>query len=121
MYIKRPRLRYDGLFVSICSYLRPGATEFSYYQPVHRVRYFRFLRFYENGMVISTMTTEEPKKVLGWFKLEFTSDENYPTRYVRKGVYEFNSLNGDVEVTLKDSRKNLKHVTFFFFFVEYED
>jgi len=71
MYLNRPRLRFDGIFISkykiqpnfksfknlffpinncFCvgknTYVRQGTTEWTYHQPVHSVVYYRYLRFF---------------------------------------------------------------------------
>lgn len=68
MFLHRPRLREDGIYISRNHYLRPGVTEGSYYQPVHEVVYFRYLRFFSSGTVIYALSSDPPKQVLNWFK-----------------------------------------------------
>jgi len=70
MYIKRPRLRYDGIYISKFEYVRPGLTEGTYVNPVHRVVYFRYLRFYPEGKLLSYLGSEKPKDISEWFKSE---------------------------------------------------
>ena len=46
MFLKRPRLRFDGCYISKTTYIRPGENSFQdqYYKPWHLVEYFRYLR-----------------------------------------------------------------------------
>lgn len=47
MYIQRPRLRYNGCYISKTSYIRDGENSFQdrFYRPWHLVEYFRYLRY----------------------------------------------------------------------------
>lgn len=46
MYLQRPRLRYNGCYISKTSYIRDGENSFQdrFYRPWHLVEYFRYLR-----------------------------------------------------------------------------
>jgi len=68
MYLNRPRLRDDGIYISKNRYLRPGQTEGSYYQPVHEVVYYRYMRFLSSGTVIYALSSDAPKQAINWFK-----------------------------------------------------
>lgn len=45
MYLERPHLRFDGLYVSRNTYIRTGATEWRVKNPVHLVCYYRYFRW----------------------------------------------------------------------------
>lgn len=47
MYLERPRLRYNGCYISKTSYIRHGENSFQdqFYRPWHLVEYFRYLRW----------------------------------------------------------------------------
>lgn len=64
MLIERPRLRFDGCYIATCHYLRPGVNDFSWNTPIHMVTYYRFLRFFRDGRVLSVLTTQEPKDIV---------------------------------------------------------
>jgi len=68
MYLHRPRIRFDGVYISKNHYLRPGQTEGNYYQPVHEVVYYRYLRFFEDAQVICAMTSDPPKQAIQWLR-----------------------------------------------------
>ena len=53
MYTERPRIRLDGLYINRISYMRQGLTEGSYYQPMHVIVYYRYLRFFGDSTVLS--------------------------------------------------------------------
>ncbi|KKF92143.1 F-box protein pof7 [Ceratocystis platani] len=63
----RPRLRFNGCYISRVNYLRDGQTgpdQKTVWTPVHVVTYFRYLRFLRDGTVLSLLTTEEPAVVV---------------------------------------------------------
>ncbi|KAA8894241.1 hypothetical protein FN846DRAFT_1030065 [Sphaerosporella brunnea] len=63
----RPRLRYNGIYISTCNYHRSGGnsgTSLSWNTPVHIVTYYRYLRFYPDGTLLSLLTTHEPADVV---------------------------------------------------------
>lgn len=49
MWLLRPRLRFDGLYVSRNTYIRAGIAEWKTTNPVHVVCYYRYARFFPNG------------------------------------------------------------------------
>ncbi|CAG8671784.1 7221_t:CDS:2 [Dentiscutata erythropus] len=73
MYIERPRIRLDGIYISTCHYLRPGAAENAWHQPIHLITYYRYLRFYSDGTCILLLTTTEPINVVKQFTPEYKS------------------------------------------------
>ncbi|KAK5122185.1 hypothetical protein LTR16_004146 [Cryomyces antarcticus] len=67
MFRSRPRLRFNGCYISTVNYTRPGAaspTQLTWNSPVHIVTYYRYLRFFRDGTVISLLTTTEPAEVV---------------------------------------------------------
>lgn len=54
MYLQRPRLRYNGCYISKTSYIRDGENSFQdrFYRPWHLVEYFRYLRYINVDTVI---------------------------------------------------------------------
>ncbi|CAG8726625.1 6656_t:CDS:2, partial [Gigaspora margarita] len=73
MYIERPRIRLDGVYISTCHYLRPGAAENAWHQPIHLITYYRYLRFYSDGTCILLLTTTEPINIVKHFTPEYKS------------------------------------------------
>ncbi|GLJ36845.1 hypothetical protein SUGI_0743820 [Cryptomeria japonica] len=49
MWLLRPRLRFDGLYVSRNTYIRAGIAEWKTTNPVHVVCYYRYVRFFPSG------------------------------------------------------------------------
>lgn len=67
MFRLRPRIRFNGVYISTVNYTRPGATStntLTWGVPVHVVTYFRYLRFFRDGSCISLLTTSEPAEVV---------------------------------------------------------
>ncbi|TKA80217.1 hypothetical protein B0A55_04160 [Friedmanniomyces simplex] len=67
LFRSRPRLRFNGCYISTVNYTRAGATStntLTWGTPVHVVTYFRYLRFFRDGTAISLLTTAEPADVV---------------------------------------------------------
>jgi len=64
MWMHRPRLRYDGLYVSRNTYIRTGITEWKITNPVHLVCYYRYMRFYPNGRFLYKTSPQRVKEVV---------------------------------------------------------
>ncbi|CAK4022780.1 F-box pof7 [Lecanosticta acicola] len=67
MFRSRPRIRFNGCYISTVNYTRAGATStntLTWGVPVHVVTYFRYLRFFRDGTAISLLTTAEPQDVV---------------------------------------------------------
>ncbi|RIA91480.1 hypothetical protein C1645_875394 [Glomus cerebriforme] len=64
MYIERPRVRLDGVYISTCKYLRNGLSENTWIRPIHLVTYYRYLRFFSDGSCVTLLTTKEPIQVV---------------------------------------------------------
>jgi F-box protein 9 len=67
MFRNRPRIRFNGCYISTVNYIRPGQaapSQLTWGSPVHIVTYYRYLRFFRNGTVISLLTTSEPTEIV---------------------------------------------------------
>jgi F-box protein 9 len=67
MFRLRPRIRFNGCYISTVNYIRPGQaspSQVTWNSPVHIVTYYRYLRFFRDGTVISLLTTIEPAEVV---------------------------------------------------------
>ncbi|KAL7890446.1 hypothetical protein AOLI_G00027040 [Acnodon oligacanthus] len=61
MFLERPRVRYDGVYISKTSYIRQGEESLDgFYRKWHQVEYYRYLRFFPDGQVMMLTTPEEP-------------------------------------------------------------
>jgi F-box protein 9 len=63
MYLGRPHLRFDGVYVSRNTYLRAGITEWRVTNPVHLVAYYRYCRFLPDGTLLYRTSPENLAKV----------------------------------------------------------
>ncbi|KAI9870653.1 MAG: hypothetical protein M1830_003993 [Pleopsidium flavum] len=73
MFRTRPRIRFNGCYISTVNYVRPGAsspTQISWNTPVHIVTYYRYLRFFRDGTAVSLLTTAEPADVVHYLTKE---------------------------------------------------
>lgn len=62
-----PRVRYTGVYISTVNYTRPGGAslaQVSWNSPVLIVTYYRYLRFFRDGTVISLLSTSAPTDVV---------------------------------------------------------
>ncbi|CCC10299.1 hypothetical protein SMACR_02876 [Sordaria macrospora] len=67
MWRLRPRIRFNGCYISTVNYIRAGqasANATTWGSPVHIVTYYRYLRFFRDGTAISLLTTSEPADVV---------------------------------------------------------
>uniref|UniRef100_A0A7N6A601 F-box only protein n=1 Tax=Anabas testudineus TaxID=64144 RepID=A0A7N6A601_ANATE len=61
MFLQRPRVRFDGVYISKTSYIRQGEESLDgFYRAWHHVEYYRYLRFFPDGHVIMLTTPEDP-------------------------------------------------------------
>lgn len=81
MFQHRPRIRFNGCYISTVNYVRPGAsspTQISWNTPVHIVTYYRYLRFFRDGTCISLLTTNEPVDVVHYLTKEHLRSHHAP-------------------------------------------
>lgn len=67
MMKKRPRIRFDGVYICKIHYVKRGEDVQSNYHPSHDVVSYKYLRFYRNGTLMSVYTHVPPKKFLPKF------------------------------------------------------
>jgi F-box protein 9 len=94
MFIERPRIRFEGIYISTCHYLRPGSSETSWNQPIHLVTYYRYLRFFPDGTILKYLSTDEPVHVVRSLTRAFKGKQ------VFHGLYEIEDNN--ITVTMRD-------------------
>ncbi|XP_017777306.1 PREDICTED: F-box only protein 9 isoform X2 [Nicrophorus vespilloides] len=84
MYVKRARLHFNGCYISKTTYLRHGENSFQdqFYRPWHLVAYYRYLRFFPDGLVLMLTTPDEPAQCVTHLK---TRISKLPT--ILKGHY----------------------------------
>jgi F-box protein 9 len=82
MFRSRPRLRFNGCYISTVNYNRPGAhssNSLAWGAPILVVTYFRYLRFFRDGTAISLLTTAEPVDVVHHLTKENLDPKTRPT------------------------------------------
>lgn len=72
MFRSRPRIRFNGCYISTVNYIRPGqqVNSITWNSPVHIVTYYRYLRLYRDGTAVSLCTVEEPSAVVNHMNKE---------------------------------------------------
>jgi F-box protein 9 len=76
MFRLRPRIRFNGCYISTVNYMRPGQAspmQLTWSSPVHIVTYYRYLRFFRDGTVISLLSTTEPADVVHYLTKELAA------------------------------------------------
>ena len=56
MLKQRPMLRFDGIYTCKMHYVRFGMAETSQYRPFHDVYTYKYLKFYQDGSMVSVYT-----------------------------------------------------------------
>lgn len=74
LFRRRPRIRFNGLYISTVNYPRPGqvspTTSTWNSTVIHIVTYYRYIRFLRDGTCISLLTTAEPADVVPYMYVE---------------------------------------------------
>ena len=79
MFQSRPRIRFNGCYISTVNYIRPGAataSQATWTSPVLIVTYYRYIRFFRDGTCTSLLTTSGPADVV-----HYLTKENLHTRH----------------------------------------
>ncbi|XP_069462224.1 F-box only protein 9 isoform X2 [Ambystoma mexicanum] len=65
MFLERPRVRFDGVYISKTTYIRQGEQSLDgFYRAWHQVEYYRYMRFFSDGLVMMLTTPEEPQSIV---------------------------------------------------------
>lgn len=76
MFIHRPHVVFNGVYISKASYVRQGEQSLdAFYSPWHLVEYFRYIRFFPDGMVMTYTSADEPRAAVARLKSRYTSKE----------------------------------------------
>ncbi|XP_074031057.1 F-box only protein 9 isoform X2 [Leptinotarsa decemlineata] len=70
MFIERPRVLFDGCYISKTTYIRNGENVFQdqFYRPWYLVAYYRYLRFFPDGTVLMLTSSDEPVQCINLMK-----------------------------------------------------
>ncbi|KAJ6051773.1 uncharacterized protein N7446_006409 [Penicillium canescens] len=110
-----PRIRYTGVYISTVNYTRPGAADAyqntSWNSPIHIVTYYRYLRFYPDGSVVSLLSSAEPVDVVPYFSKENLVAARNPAqrKHQRRLSDHGQSLLGAVDSVPPAAMNILKH------------
>nr|XP_026498476.1 F-box only protein 9 isoform X1 [Vanessa tameamea] len=106
MYVERVRLNLHGCYISKTTYLRHGENSFQdhLYRPWYLIDYYRYLRFFPEGLVLMYTTAEEPAACVG--HLKYRDTKNNPG--IVSGHYR---LVGDTVVILIKKASNEKKLS----------
>ncbi|CAM0150832.1 unnamed protein product [Urochloa decumbens] len=61
MWLQRPRIRIDGLYVSRNTYIHTGVTEWQFKKTVNVVCYYRYLRLFPSGKFLYKISPDKVK------------------------------------------------------------
>jgi len=64
MWLQRPRIRIDGLYVSRNTYIHTGVTEWQFKKTVNVVCYYRYLRFFPSGKFLYKISPDKIKDAI---------------------------------------------------------
>lgn len=74
MFRNRPRIRFDGCYISTVNYVRSGQASTNQLiwgsAPIHIVTYYRYLRFFRDGTCISLLASNPPTEVVHFMTRE---------------------------------------------------
>lgn len=106
MFLERPRVNFDGVYISRTRYIRQGDVGFQdiTYRPFHVIRYYRYLRFFPDLRVLILTTNEEPDKIIPIFRHALHAKQFSSELSILEGSFEFNSSNQINIVAEKDCR-----------------
>ena len=63
MWVKRPKIRFNGVYVSRVCYFKQGAPNMDNLPSFHKVVFYRFLRFYPDFSVCCMNTAKKPREM----------------------------------------------------------
>lgn len=88
MFITRPRVNFNGCYISKINYQRYGENSFQdqFYRPLQTVEYFRLIRFLPNGKMLMMTSADELQNSVGKLKNVLSAMQS---RDVLKGQYHY--------------------------------
>jgi F-box protein 9 len=101
VYIEYPRIRMDGVYICICTYMRE-TSEMAWSSNIQIVTYYRYLRFFPDMSCLSLVTSEEPVKIVKAMNLDMEQRKG-----LMRGTYA--TVANDVRLTLTDHLRPAKN------------
>uniref|UniRef100_H3DGL5 F-box only protein n=1 Tax=Tetraodon nigroviridis TaxID=99883 RepID=H3DGL5_TETNG len=109
MFLRRPRVRFDGVYISKMSYIRQGESSLDgFYRAWHHVEYYRYLRFFPDGQVVMLTTTEDPQAVVPRLRTKNTRTESALLGHFRLSQEMDNQANIFAVVSKKKDEKQVE-------------
>lgn len=104
MFINRERLHFNGCYISKTTYIRHGENSFQdqFYRPWHLVAYYRYLRFFPEGLVLWMTTAEEPSQVVGHLKYRYAKSPS-----ILRGHYRLKNNRVIIVIQRQELSKNV--------------
>lgn len=111
LYLDRPHMRFDGIYVSRNTYLRTGLVEWRVKNPVHLVCYFRYYRFFPDGQFVYRTSPDVIRYAVR--SLQLSPGKSKADGQVEKGIWRLsgsalqtvmiyaNSMNTEIRAKLK--------------------
>lgn len=106
IFFQFPRLRFDGYYSCCETYFRKGEADMTgFYVPIHYVKSYRNLRFFDNGQVLYLISTKQLKADTAARRLSMKAllekqekDDRHTTLYLG----EFVLANGLISIKMPD-------------------
>uniref|UniRef100_F6XS68 F-box only protein 9 n=2 Tax=Ciona intestinalis TaxID=7719 RepID=F6XS68_CIOIN len=88
MFIEKPHVRWDGIYISKVTYYREGdpSVLYAFYEPIQVVEYYRYIRFFHNGKMIVFTTPDPPSQVIHKLTLENQHQLKYRVGYYKTHI-----------------------------------
>eukprot|EP00039_Didymoeca_costata_P031083 m.33041 g.33041 ORF g.33041 m.33041 type:complete len:443 (-) comp8482_c0_seq1:2104-3432(-) len=95
MCLERPRVLFHGVYISRSTYSRQGEKNIGqYYNPVHLVEYYRYLRFFPTGDVVAVTSSEHPNVVVPRLKHPGMLPKREKLVFTGKFIFEATRVDG---------------------------
>lgn len=109
VFLEKPRVNYDGVYISRTRYIRQGDVGFQdlTYRPFHVIRYYRYLRFFPDKRVLILTTNEEPDRIVPIFRHALYKRQFSSELSIIEGTYE---ISNDSQISIV-AEKDFKNIT----------
>uniref|UniRef100_A0A8C5MK97 F-box only protein n=1 Tax=Leptobrachium leishanense TaxID=445787 RepID=A0A8C5MK97_9ANUR len=106
MFLERPRVRFDGVYISKTTYIRQGEQSLDgFYRAWHQVEYYRYMRFFPDGHVMMLTTPEEPQTIVPRLRTKNTRIESVLLGHYRLSQETDNQTKVFAVITSKKEEK----------------
>ncbi|MXQ97818.1 hypothetical protein E5288_WYG013827 [Bos mutus] len=110
MFLERPRVRFDGVYISKTTYIRQGEQSLDgFYRAWHQVEYYRYVRFFPDGHVMMLTTPEEPQSIVPRLRTRNTRTDAILLGHYRLSQDTDNQTKVFAVITKKKEEKALDH------------